>query len=193
MFAVLLQLIQTDLFAVFFIISNGTFLDAAQFGQQAEDGVCGDGLAAAGFTDHAQGPAPLDVKADTADDLVGNKQNIERKKMEAVFTLIAAQAAAVVSKGTDACPVKKNCFFTETLCGMWATYDDLILKFGKSVLLALLTLVIAGICVRIAKKLILDPPQKIATVDESLYKVFFNIIRIVIWLLAVLVILPQKP
>ena len=109
--------------------------------------------------------------------------------METVFTLIAAQAAAVVSKGTNACPVKKNCFFTETLCGMWATYDDLILKFGKSVLLALVTLVIASICVKIAKKLILHPAKKIAVVDESLYKVFFNVIRIVIWVLAVLVIL----
>ncbi len=109
--------------------------------------------------------------------------------MGTVFTLIAAQTAAAVKKGAEACPAKENCSFIETLCGMWAAYDDLILKFGKSVLLALVTLVIASICVRIAKKLILDPPKKIAAVDESLYKVFFNITRIVIWLLAVLVIL----
>ena len=87
-----------------------------------------------------------------------------------------------------ACSGKENCSFMETLSGMWAAYDDLILSFGKSVLLALVTLLIAGVCVRIARKLILDS-KKIAAVDESLSKVFFNVVRIVIWVLAILVIL----
>lgn len=116
--------------------------------------------------------------------------------MENMFAFIAAQAAATVKNAkaaANAVPADDSCAFVEEMAeemiDLWEVYDELILMLGRSILLTLITILAAFICVRIARKLILNPAKKIVSVDESLYNVFFNIVRVVIWLLALLVIL----
>ena len=115
--------------------------------------------------------------------------------MGSVLVLMAAKdAAKVAAKAAKKAarnlppPEEKFCL-SESLADLWTTYDEQIILFAKSVLLAMVTILIAGICVSIARKLILNSSKRPAAIDESLYKVFFNLARVVIWVLAFLVIL----
>lgn len=111
-----------------------------------------------------------------------------------VFAVIAAQTVAVVKTTKTVVaknvPEEKTCAFLDAVKDMWESYDDLILMLAKSILLTLVTILVAGLCVRIARKIIFNSAKKnIAAVDESLYKVFFTVVKVVIWVLALLVIL----
>ena len=67
--------------------------------------------------------------------------------------------------------------------------QDLIWELAECVLFSLIIILIAGICVRIAKKLILNPKKKEHSIDVSILKVFYNIARTVIWIIAFLIVL----
>ena len=67
--------------------------------------------------------------------------------------------------------------------------QDLIWELAECVLFSLIIILIAGICVRIAKKLILNPKKKEHLIDVSILKVFYNIARTVIWIIAFLIVL----
>ena len=67
--------------------------------------------------------------------------------------------------------------------------QDLIWELAECVLFSLIIILIAGICVRIAKKLILNPKKKEHSIDVSILKVFYNTARTVIWIIAFLIVL----
>ena len=75
--AVLFELVEAHLAAILTVIGDGAGLDTAQFRQQAQDGVCRDGLAAAGFAHDAQRPAAPYIKAHTAQHLVAALIGVE--------------------------------------------------------------------------------------------------------------------
>lgn len=79
--------------------------------------------------------------------------------------------------------------WVEFISKFWDTNQELILKMTRCVLFGLFIILLAFICCRIAKKLIIKSPAKIANIDESIRKVCYTAVRTVIWLVAVLMIL----
>lgn len=71
----------------------------------------------------------------------------------------------------------------------WNTNQGWIMQLGKNLLLTLIIVIIAAICVKIARKLIVQSPKKLVKIDDSIYKVCFTVVRVVIWLVAALIIL----
>ena len=71
----------------------------------------------------------------------------------------------------------------------WNTNQGWIIQLGKNLLLTLIIIIIAAICVKIARKLIVQSPKKLVQIDDSIYKVCFTVVRVVIWLVAALITL----
>ncbi|MBR2509750.1 MAG: mechanosensitive ion channel family protein [Lentisphaeria bacterium] len=71
----------------------------------------------------------------------------------------------------------------------WNTNQGWIIQLGKNLLLTLIIVIIAAICVKIARKLIVQSPKKLVKIDDSIYKVCFTVVRVVIWLVAALITL----
>lgn len=97
-----------------------------------------------------------------------------------------AQAAAAAAKTTAA---PQQCTFSSCVAKYWNAYQGQVLQFAKCILLAIAVLIIARLCSAIAKKLIIKTESKLAQLDESLRKIIYTAVKILIWVLAVLVIL----
>ena len=72
---------------------------------------------------------------------------------------------------------------------LWNTNREWIILLGKNLLLTLIIVIVAAICVKIARKLIVQSPKKLVHIDDSIYKVCFTVVRVVIWMVAALIIL----
>lgn len=103
-----------------------------------------------------------------------------------MIQFIAQAAAAAATKPPVA---TEQCSFVSCAEKYWNTYQDSIFQFGKSLLLAIVILIIARICTAVAKKLIIKTGAKLVQLDESLRKIIYTSARILIWVLAALVIL----
>ena len=79
--------------------------------------------------------------------------------------------------------------FNEFMQQLWSDHGNSIIHYGKILLLVLLTVLVAWIFTRIAKRLITKTSEKLNTVDASVSHVIFVFVKSVIWLLALLVIL----
>lgn len=80
-------------------------------------------------------------------------------------------------------------FWTGFITEFWKANQELILHLAKSALFALIIILVALICCRIAKKIIIKSPKKLVNVDESLYKVCYTMVRTLIWVVTILIIL----
>ena len=76
-----------------------------------------------------------------------------------------------------------------TLGNLWSQHQNDIVHAGKVLLLILLTLLLAWLISRICRKLILASTGKIPALDESVGKILSNIVKVLIWLLAALIVL----
>ena len=79
--------------------------------------------------------------------------------------------------------------FSDFMKQLWSDHSDTIIHFGKIVLLVLLTLLLAWIFTRIAKRIITKTREKINTIDDSVSHIIFIVVKGIIWLLALLIIL----
>ena len=97
---------------------------------------------------------------------------------------LIAQTAAAAAKSAP-----QQCTIASCAAKYWNTYQGQVLQFAKYILLAVVILIIARICSAIAKKLIIKTGSKLVQLDESLRKIIYTAVRILIWVLAALVIL----
>ncbi len=79
--------------------------------------------------------------------------------------------------------------FQETLDNFWNAYSDTFFHFGKILLLTLIIILIALFVGRITRKVIDRAVQKVPSLDQSVGKIFYSIVRTFIWLFVVLIIL----
>ena len=77
----------------------------------------------------------------------------------------------------------------ELLAKFWQSNQSWILAVGKNLFFSLIVILIALVCVRIARRMIVNSPKKLLHIDESIYKICFSAVRLLIWVVAVLIIL----
>lgn len=77
----------------------------------------------------------------------------------------------------------------ELLANFWQSNQSWILAVGKNLFFSLIVILIALVCIRIARKVIVNSPKKLLHIDESIYKICFSAVRLLIWVVAVLIIL----
>ena len=71
----------------------------------------------------------------------------------------------------------------------WAKNTDVLLNFGKVLVLVLVIILIALFVGRLTKKIINRAVQKVPVLDPSVGKIFYSIARTFIWLFTLLIIL----
>ena len=71
----------------------------------------------------------------------------------------------------------------------WEAHQADILRFGKTLILTILVLLIAWLFTRIVRSIARKMVQRIPSLDESVGKVIAGVCRVIIWILAFLVIL----
>ena len=79
--------------------------------------------------------------------------------------------------------------FGEWVKQLWNTHGDSFIYLGKIVLLVLLTVLLAWIFTRIAKRIITKTSAKVNTIDDSVSHIVFVFVKGIIWLLALLIVL----
>lgn len=72
---------------------------------------------------------------------------------------------------------------------LWENYQDEIITCGTNLLWAILIALSGFILCRILKKTIFNAAEKINNADRSVAKIFYSIVKILVWLVAVLIIL----
>lgn len=76
-------------------------------------------------------------------------------------------------------------FFT----GVWGNHQEFIVQSGKNILLSAVVLLLSWACCRAAKKIINKSSEKIELLDGSVSRIFYSVVRVFIWLPALLIIL----
>lgn len=79
--------------------------------------------------------------------------------------------------------------YRDALQNFWANHQEVVMNFGKILVLALLIILIALFAGRLVRKLIDRAVQKVPALDQSVGRIFYSIARTFIWLFAVLIIL----
>lgn len=72
---------------------------------------------------------------------------------------------------------------------MWENYHEEIFHFGKVILLAVIAVIIAWLCCKIARKVVYKLINIVPNIDESVSRVAYITVRTMIWLFATLIIL----
>ncbi|MBP5639031.1 MAG: mechanosensitive ion channel family protein [Victivallales bacterium] len=79
---------------------------------------------------------------------------------------------------------------TRTLIeSLWNDHQAEIIRLGKSVLIALVVILLAWLVTRVCKKFIQMSTKKLTMMDDSLRNIFISIAKTLIWVLAALIIL----
>ena len=79
--------------------------------------------------------------------------------------------------------------FGECVKQLWNTHSNTIIHLGKIMLLVLLTILLAWIFTRIAKRIITNTSEKVRAIDDSVSHIVFVFVKGIIWLLALLIVL----
>ena len=72
---------------------------------------------------------------------------------------------------------------------LWENYQDEIISAGTSLLWAVLVALLGFVLCRILKRLIFKAAEKISNADNSVARIFYSIVKVFVWVLAVLIIL----
>lgn len=72
---------------------------------------------------------------------------------------------------------------------LWGRYRSEIISLGESLLISLLVIFVAWCLAKIIKKMITRWVEKLHHVDRSIVHVFYAVVKVVIWILALLIIL----
>ena len=77
----------------------------------------------------------------------------------------------------------------EFLKDMWAKYQESILRYGKTMLMIILVLIIGWIVSGVICRLIARGSKKVSDIDESFTKIMKSIARALVWVVVLLIIL----
>ena len=98
----------------------------------------------------------------------------QSKIKQEVFTMNLIVAASTMQE-----------FFKE----MWAKYQESILRYGKTMMMIILVLVIGWIVSGVLCRVITKGAKKIKDVDESFVKIMKSLVRTVVWVVVLLIVL----
>ena len=79
----------------------------------------------------------------------------------------------------------------ELLKHFWQLHHTEIIHVSKALLISLLVVLISWLVARIIRNAIFKAVEKIEKIDKSSGKVFFNVIKVFIWIFALMIILDQ--